>query len=125
MKKNIYKIFGFIAITFVLVCINPGNASASCKYNDYSSASTTLCNPLKQSDLMSFVVYAVKVLMSLIGVVAVVMIVVAGFQMVISQGDSKRVANAKSTIWWSVIGLVVAAFSFSLIAIIQNLLTSK
>ncbi|HZM63708.1 MAG TPA: pilin [Candidatus Saccharimonadales bacterium] len=41
------------------------------------------------------------------GIVAVVMIMVGGFKFVTSSGDSSKVEEAKKTITWSVIGLVV------------------
>lgn len=44
----------------------------------------------------------------LIGVVAVLIITIAGFQYVISRGDPQRTAKAKDTILYAVIGLVVA-----------------
>jgi uncharacterized membrane protein YjfL (UPF0719 family) len=39
-----------------------------------------------------------------------------------SQGNEEAVSAAKKTITWAVIGLVIALLSFSIVAIVQNLL---
>ena len=42
------------------------------------------------------------------GVISVLMVTMGAFQYVISQGDAQKVAKAKNTIMYAVIGLVVA-----------------
>lgn len=44
----------------------------------------------------------------IIGAVAVVMIVIGGFRYVISQGDAKAVSDAKNTILYAVVGVIIA-----------------
>jgi cytochrome bd-type quinol oxidase subunit 2 len=46
------------------------------------------------------------------GVVAVVVIIIAGYMYVTSQGDSAAVAKAKNAILYAVIGLVVILLAF-------------
>ena len=43
-----------------------------------------------------------------IAVVAVIYIIVAGFQLITSQGDPQQIAKARQTILFAVIGLVIA-----------------
>lgn len=47
----------------------------------------------------------------IIGIVAVIMIIVAGFRYITSGGDSGNVTNAKNTLLYAVVGLVVAALA--------------
>lgn len=49
-----------------------------------------------------------------VGIVAVVMIIIAGFRYVTSGGDSKNVEQAKGTIMYAVIGLIVVAAAFAI-----------
>jgi len=46
------------------------------------------------------------------GIVAVVMIIYAGIQYTTSSGDAKKVEQAKNTILYSIIGLVVVLLAF-------------
>ncbi len=126
MKKNILIILISCCILLSAALSLAGTpALASCKYNDYTNASTTLCNPLKQNNIGDFIRNIIEVIMGLIGVIAAVMIVIGGFRMVASRGDEGAVKKARETIKWAVLGLVVSALSFSIIAIIENLLISK
>ncbi len=98
-------------------------AASNCTYNNYSSASEQLCNPLKQNNITGLIAHLVQIAMGLIGVVAVLMIVIAGFRMVLSRGNESAVKNAQETIKWAVIGLVIAVLSYSIITILENLIT--
>jgi hypothetical protein len=51
----------------------------------------------------------------IIGVVAVIMIMVAGFKYITSGGDSGNITSAKNTIIYAIIGLVVVALSQSIV----------
>jgi len=58
------------------------------------------------------VIHAVVSILSLVvGAVAVIMIVLAGFKYITSGGDSGRVSNAKSTLIYALIGVAVAALA--------------
>jgi len=48
------------------------------------------------------------------GIVAVIVIVIAGYMYVTSQGDSSAVTKAKNAILYAVIGLVVIILAFSI-----------
>lgn len=57
----------------------------------------------------------VNALLFFIGVVAVIMIIWAGIQYTTSAGDSSKVATAKNTIVYAVIGLIVAIFAYAIV----------
>ena len=63
----------------------------------------------------------VRVLLFLIGVVSVIMLIYGGIQYVLSTGDSGKVTNAKNTILYAIVGLIVAILSY---AIVNFVLTS-
>ena len=66
-----------------------------------------------------------RYILGLIGIFAVLFIMIGGFRMVMSQGNEEAYGAAKKTITWAVIGLVVAVLSFSMIAIVENLLQAN
>ena len=56
-----------------------------------------------------------SIILGLIGAIALLIIVYAGFKFVSSQGDPQKVATARMTILYAVIGLVVAVFAFTIV----------
>ena len=93
-------------------CVTPGAGTANDK----------LYNPLSQDSLTGVVVNVLKGFLAIMGIWAVAFIVFGGFKMVISQGNEEAVASAKKTIMWAVLGLVIGALSFAIIAMVQNII---
>jgi hypothetical protein len=87
--------------------ITQGVNSASGSGGDPKSIDTTISN-------------IVNILSSLVGIAAVVMIIVGGFRYVTSGGDSNRVASAKNTIIYALIGLVIAALAQVIVRFVLN-----
>ncbi len=59
----------------------------------------------------SLVENVINIISLVVGVVAVIMIIIGGLRYVTSNGDSGQVGNAKNTIMYAVIGLVVVALA--------------
>jgi hypothetical protein len=57
----------------------------------------------------------VNILLFLIGAFAVIMIVIAGFRYVASNGDANTVSSAKNTIIYALIGLAVAFLAYAVV----------
>jgi uncharacterized protein YacL len=64
----------------------------------------------------------VNILVWAIGVIAVAFIIVGGIKYATSGGDEKKVASAKNTILYAVIGLVVALLANVIIRLVLNAL---
>jgi len=62
----------------------------------------------------------VKLLSIALGVVAIIMIIIAGLKYILSSGDPTSVNSAKNTIIYAVIGLVVAIMAQALIIFVLN-----
>jgi len=69
----------------------------------------------QDEDAESLIGTLVNVLLFLVGALAVVMIIWSGIQYVISTGDAGKIAKAKNTLMYSVVGLVIAFISFALV----------
>jgi len=50
-----------------------------------------------------------------IGIVSVIMLIFGGFRYVISAGDSKKITDAKNTILYAIIGLIIALLSYAIV----------
>ena len=57
----------------------------------------------------------INVVLAVLGIVAVIMIIMGGVTYVTSNGDATKLAKAKNTIIYSVIGLVIALLAFAVV----------
>lgn len=61
--------------------------------------------------ITSIIRTVLNLLSALIGVVAVVMIMLSGFKFITAAGDAGKVASARSTMIYAIVGLVIVAFA--------------
>lgn len=57
----------------------------------------------------------VDVMLFLIGAISVIMLIIGGIRYVVSGGDSTAVQNAKNTILYAIVGIVVAILSYAVV----------
>lgn len=65
-----------------------------------------------------------NVLLFLIGAISVIMLIVGGIRYVVSGGDSTAVQNAKNTILYAIVGVVVAILAFAVVNFVIGSFTS-
>lgn len=81
---------------------------------DLSFASGSNCTPDEAgagSKVDTIIKNVIDIVSLIVGVAAVVMIIIGGLRYVTSNGDSGQVGNAKNTILYAVVGLVVVALA--------------
>jgi len=78
--------------------------------------------PPEVSDLSALITAILNVMWVVFVVIAVVMFVVAGILFVSSQGSPEKVATARQSFIWGIVGVVVAIIAFSIIAIVESFL---
>ena len=99
-----------LAIDIIPNCQTTGGASCSIVEEDrlnYMTGATGIWG-------------VIQLVMTILGAVAVIMIVIGGIKYTISQGDSSAVTSAKNTILYSVIGLVVAISATAIIGFVSS-----
>ena len=128
MKKVVLNAIAAVMMVFGLASvasISPAHAYTCADGKDKSDY--TQCEEwngsqlAKQSNLMKTLQLVVNVIVGVIGFVAVIMMIMGGISFVTSQGDASKVAKARNTILYGVVGLVVALLAF---AIVNFVLTS-
>jgi type IV secretory pathway VirB2 component (pilin) len=67
------------------------------------------------SDVNNVITTIINLLSGVVGVVAVIMIVVAGFKYITSSGDSTKLTSAKNTLLYALIGLVIVALAQAIV----------
>jgi hypothetical protein len=89
------------------------NSSPICK--SIAKQKNTINNPI---------VHAIQVTTSIMallsGFVAVIMVIIAGFQFVTSGGSDEAVANAKKRIRSAIIGLILVAIAWTLVRLVTD-----
>ena len=63
----------------------------------------------------SIIKRAINIMLFAVGVLSVVMLIFGGFRYVISGGKKESVTNAKNTILYAIVGLLVSVFAYAII----------
>lgn len=127
MRLKHLMVAGALAVASLGGLLFQNNAMAvTCPEGSVNPDATTLagCSIAAENsanNLFETVNGIINVVLGVVGIVAVVVIIIGGISYLISQGDAGKVAKAKNTILYGVIGMFVALLAF---AIINFLLTS-
>ena len=61
----------------------------------------------------------------IVGIIAVVMLIVGGIKYLVSGGDAKKVTDAKNTVLYAIIGLVISFLAFAIVNFVITTLPSS
>jgi hypothetical protein cdiviTM7_00647 len=56
----------------------------------------------------------------IVGFISVIMLVYGGLRYILSGGDSKKVTDAKNTVLYAIIGLIISLLSYAIIKFVLN-----
>lgn len=114
MIKNIFTVLTFILLaTFV---ISPLSLAAGAEeLKPCTNADSTLCQSTETSLIGGILTSVINLLLVVAGVIAVIMVIVGGIRYITSDGDSGKANQAKNTILYAVIGVVVTVMSYSIV----------
>ncbi len=108
-----------IAALSAMGIVAPANAAVLCPDGKTEVTDLSECNDItaqsKDRSLMGTLNVIINVVIGVIGFVAVVVIILGGIQYTTSAGASDKVATAKNTILYGIIGLVIALLAFAIV----------
>ena len=113
-KFKTYLITALLALSMGAPVLLPATAAAACSGNDSKGqvlqgvGQTGDCNADGLTNTIRSVVNIVGIIA---GIVAVIMIIVSGFRYITSGGASEKVAAAKSSLIYALIGVAIVALS--------------
>lgn len=101
-----------LAVDVISPACNDINDSTVCK----DSASSTNKNTILGRD--GIITKVINVLSIVIGIVSVIVIIVAGIRYIVSSGDSGKITDARNSIIYAVVGLVVALLAQAIVTFV-------
>lgn len=108
MIRHIRTVFASLLVGSVLVGVMAPAVGALDLWDQCNSNSDTAVCKGKGDKVDNTVKNITSLLLWALGAVAVIMLVIGGFKYVTSNGDSNNIQQAKNTVLYAVIGLVVA-----------------
>lgn len=93
--------------------------------NTANAAAVTykVTNPIATSDFAKIVANFLKWFLSVLGSMAMIMLIVAGIMYITSSGDPQKAASAKKMVMITLGGLILSLLSYSILVILDNILT--
>lgn len=83
---------------------------------------TTFSNPLGDTTFAGIIQTGTRFLLSLVGLLALAAIIWGGVLYIVSVGNDQYVKQAKTVIFWAIIGLIVVALGFVIISTVSRFL---
>lgn len=142
MKKMLLGAFlGMFALTGVTVLPNYANAESGDGYNSFGTDSNewwfggqdTQYNPdvygstdgFQEDSLIKTIQRAINWVLGILSVIALVLCLWGGFQMMTSGWDSKKYENGLNILKWAAIGLAIIACSWLIVSLIFYLINTS
>ncbi len=102
-------------------CNNPSSPAeqAKCGVTDADTGNTT------ETSLSDTIKTIINILLFAVGIIAVIMIIWGGISYSISAGDQGKAKNARNTIVYSVVGLVIAIAAFAIVQFVFSNLSGS
>lgn len=121
MKK--LNILITIALTFIISLFGIANVSAITMAEGAEAARCDGCpaNLFGNEGVFSQVT---SVILYIVGIIAVIMLIIGGIRYITSGGDAKKVTEAKNTILYAIIGLVICFFAYAIVNFVIDSLPS-
>ncbi len=60
----------------------------------------------------------------IVGIIAVIMLIIGGIKYLVSGGDAKKVTDAKNTVLYAIIGIVICFFAYAIVNFVISALPS-
>lgn len=73
------------------------------------------------SPLVSFVIRVIDFATKIMGAIAMLLFIIAGFMFMVAQGNQQQIDNAKEVFKFALIGLLVTFFSYTIILLLQTI----
>ena len=116
MKRIVLNIMTALVLTLIPAGSLAGTAYAACATGNSAKDQVqqgivVTGGNCDDSGVTKAIAAAVNIMSLIVGVAAIIMIISSGLKYITSGGDAQKIGNAKSTITYALVGLVVAALA--------------
>ena len=126
--KNFAKIALLVATTVFAVGTTaftlPAYA-ADCKVTGGLKSADNCAKGVQEENGGPIFTTAINIMLFVIGILSVIMLIYGGIRYVLSSGDAGAVQNAKNTIMYAIIGLVIAILAYAIVNFVITSITNK
>ena len=122
--KNVFKLVLAIAMVGVVSLTGLSSVSALTLQEGAEAARCDGCPENLFGDAGVFK-QVTNTVLYIVGIIAVIMLIIGGIKYVVSGGDSKKVTDAKNTILYAIIGLIIAFLAFAIVNFVISALPSS
>ena len=124
MKKILRIVLPILIMVVAVVALVPGNVSALTLQEGAEAARCDGC-PADLFGNNGVFKQITNTVLYIVGIIAVIMLIIGGIRYVTSGGDSKKVTDAKNTVLYAIIGLVIAFLAFAIVNFVISVLPSS
>ena len=124
MKKILKIVLPTLIMGVMIVVALAGNVSALTLQEGAEAARCDGCPRDLFGDTGVFK-QVTNTVLYIVGIIAVIMLIIGGIRYVTSGGDSKKVTDAKNTVLYAIIGLVIAFLAFAIVNFVISALPSS
>lgn len=122
--KSVLKLVLSIAVSGVIALAGFSSVSAMTLQQGAEAARCDGCPAELFGDTGVFK-QVTNTILYVVGIIAVIMLIIGGIRYVISGGDSKKVTDAKNTVLYAIIGLIIAFLAFAIVNFVITALPSS
>ena len=123
MKKVTSLVLTLVVLTSVLAFSLPafaGTSNTDVWGNDPNGANFQNTTGLGGADLRTTIANVIRLVISFLGIIAVVIILIGGFKWMTAGGSEDKVGEAKKLIIAGIIGLVIILFAFAIASFVLS-----
>lgn len=91
--------------------------------DDPTVSGISIKNPIGTNDFTTLVQNVLKWVLSVVGGVALLMLIYGGMLYISSAGDQKQAEQGKKVVTWTILGLVVILLSYSIMRVVNEIFT--
>jgi hypothetical protein len=88
--------------------------------NPFRQDANSIGIPKSTANIGAALTNVTNILMSIIGMLAIIFIIVGGLQMALAAGNSKRFAQGRETVLYASVGLAIAIAAFAIVKFISG-----
>ena len=123
MKKSIISIAIMTCAVFGASVLSTASLSGSVSAQVSKGIDTATTSEMKGKSIdgdKGLIKTVVNVLLWAVGILSVIMIIFSGFRYITSAGDTSKTKSARSTLIYSVVGLIVAIMAWAIVNMVIN-----